>query len=335
MASAAAPSALQDQTMILLPASADANKSPAGLNFIAVTSFKWPWRTFPGVMPSKEPASPMLKRWMSNWEFWTPAETMPSGLSKAMAMRPVPGEVAIDVGRLGTASGLDHSRPPAPRQWKLFLPPAMIALVSCWSSHAAPTTNSLMATGSPENTQPSKERFLAQSSNAKTQASGGPAKPGPCAKMCWMLLPTFALRGAWSGHVAAMNPSPPAWIKAPVAASHARHVSGPCVPSTVAASVAAPLASTSQRRIRPSKHTEMMRLAVGQATPTNMSSSCAVPTCASQTWAPASRSQMRNFLSPPAVTTFALSGDQAAAQRDPAMPAGFSNSFSKSPSLPS
>merc|ERR1711976_679365 len=116
--------------------------------------------------------------------------------------------------------------------------------------------------------------------------------------------------------------------------SQPTRVRDPCVPSTVEDSVILPSAATSHSKRRPSRLQEIMRFADAQAIPTCWSSTDPVPTCSSESWAPLPRSHTRTFLSPPAVTIRAESGDHSTAHKLPEIPSGFANSFTNSPSLP-
>mmetsp|Transcript_17811 Transcript_17811/g.38159 ORF Transcript_17811/g.38159 Transcript_17811/m.38159 type:complete len:258 (+) Transcript_17811:534-1307(+) len=215
------------QTKILFPASALARKLPAGVNFKLVTSLRCSCKTLPGVNPSGEPASVMLKSWRSNWVFCTPGADMPSGLSKPMATRPATAETPMAVGRLGTAFALVHSTPDAPTQIRESLPVATSAFVSSLSNQAALTANSPNGIGDPTIWLPSTAMRLRLSSRENTQASAAPEKAGEWARMCWIPLPIFALETAPCDGTEATKPSPPPWIRAPVLGSQATQESGP------------------------------------------------------------------------------------------------------------
>mmetsp|Transcript_159377 Transcript_159377/g.487675 ORF Transcript_159377/g.487675 Transcript_159377/m.487675 type:complete len:303 (+) Transcript_159377:369-1277(+) len=298
------------------------------------TSWWWPLSTDCSWRPSGEALSTMPKRWMSNCELSTPP-TVPSGFASATARRPgAPGRLVNAVGCRGTTWLLDHSTASAPTQWKLLFVVATMIFVSSTSSQPAPTMHSLTSTGLAASLQDSSETRRTLSSAATTTTSAGPLYPGLCAKTWFTVFPMCMRLSGWPGATMAMEPSLPPRTSTPVFTSHARQERGPCVPSSADASVSSPPAPTSQKRRRPSRQTEMILLAVGQATPTCMSIRAPVPTGASHTWAPASRSQMRSFRSPPAVATLAESGDHAAAQMLPEMPSGLENSLASSPSLP-
>mmetsp|Transcript_41038 Transcript_41038/g.112996 ORF Transcript_41038/g.112996 Transcript_41038/m.112996 type:complete len:367 (-) Transcript_41038:754-1854(-) len=330
-----APSPFSPHTKILFFASPEARNSPECENLSAQTSPLWPSRTAWGATESAEAAF-APKRWTSNCELSTPP-TLPSGFSSATAKRApaAPGRHANAVGRRGTRPFFVHVTPSSPRQSKFRSPVTTASFVSWTSSHAAPTTNSFISKGSPRTSPVAGTTRLAQLSKAKTQATPSPERAEEWATTCWTPLPNFTLSGYLSGPVTARAPSLPPCTRASEAPSQARHVIGPWVPSTAAARLTTPPAPTSQSSRRPSRHTETMRPAAGHATPTCMSSSAPLPTSASATWLPASRPQMRNFLSPPAVATYAESGDHAASQRLPEMPSGFANSVTSSPSFPS
>mmetsp|Transcript_40839 Transcript_40839/g.94752 ORF Transcript_40839/g.94752 Transcript_40839/m.94752 type:complete len:278 (-) Transcript_40839:638-1471(-) len=253
----------------------------------------------------------------------------PSGCSRATAAF-LPGKVANAVGRRGTAPDLLQMTV-SEMQWKFFLPVATTSFDSAMSNHPAPIINSLTSTGAL--TSPfSNPTLRTQSSKEMTHASGDPPKLAECATTCCTPFPIVAFITCPDAGAIAREPSVPPYTKHFNVLSKAKAFKGPCVPLTVPARDNP--SATSHKRRRPSRQTEMTRVEEAQDTPTCMSIKF-VPTALSATCAAASLSQMRSFLSPPAVAQRAESGDQAIAQKLPERPSGFANSFTNSPSLPS